>query len=291
MPAYPIASTRSPSICRSRGRPRPTRGDLVACRGRTGLGLHRLAQPPTVASRPAARSATCATAQRATNSGMSTSTAANGPTTLHRAAISSPTPRNRDRRRPARCSGRGGPAPRPAYARRPATAPPLGERVSDDVHASAAPRTGRLLREDVASGSRPPAHGDEYVAGEIADREIMPASNACWAADSTASHPDPVQAPTSPAPTGPRRTMAARVAEERGSTRELPGTQQRSRALETNSSRPRTATLRDHWMPPNGARMSITAATVTTAPTYSRAADESRSNRSPPYRQKAWERG
>src|SRR5271165_5145486 len=109
----------------------------------------------------------------------------------------------------------------------------------------------------------------------------MPVLNARWATERPRRIPNMVQAPTSPAPTGPSRTAAARVAEELGDQASWRGRSNVAVDSKTTSRRPRTATSRHQEMPPNGPRMSATAATMTTVPTYNRAAHESLAKPSP----------
>ena len=85
-----------------------------------------------------------------------------------------------------------------------------------------------------------------------ADRAIMPVLNARWATEGPRRIPNMVQAPTSPAPTGPSKTAAARVAEELGDQASCRGRSKVAVDSKTTSSRPSTATFRHQRRSPNG---------------------------------------
>ena len=109
----------------------------------------------------------------------------------------------------------------------------------------------------------------------------MAVLNARWATDRPRRSPNTVQAPT--------RRRADRPEQDRGGQGgggvrrpgELPRRSGVAVDSKTTSSRPSTATSRHQLISPNGPRMSTTAATMTTAPMYSRAAHESLAKPSP----------
>ncbi len=108
-----------------------------------------------------------------------------------------------------------------------------------------------------------------------ADRASMPVLNTRWTSEGPRRSPNRVQAPTSAAPTGPTRTTAARVAIGLGDHASSLGRSSVAVDSKTTRSTPSTATSRHQVTPPNGPRMSSTAAAATIAPMYSRAGHDS----------------
>src|SRR5580693_8335008 len=178
----------------------------------------------------------------------------------------------------------------PSGARRPAKSRSL---VSQSTPASSAWLVTACTTAATANG--PITFGNEVESGiptvppiatkawpaRYADRAIMAVLNTRWVIDGPRRIPKMVQAPTSPAPTGPSKTAAARVAEELGDQASCRGRNKVAVDSKTTSSRPSTATFRHQRRSPNGPRMIKTAAMRTTAPIYSRAAHESLAKPSP----------